>query len=91
MPLILRQCGFFAWPLLILTAALLFLVARAAWRLSRLQKDHADLTLEADLRAIPFWGGMAALVGFVGQYSGIYNAATAISKASAISATVTDP
>ena len=61
---------------------------RATWRLTRLAPDRVDPALEAYLRAIPFWGGMAVLVGFVGQYSGIYNAATAISKAKAISPAV---
>jgi biopolymer transport protein ExbB/TolQ len=88
MPLILRQCGFFAWPLLVLSAALLFLVVRAAWRLTRVEAGKPDPALESDLRAIPFWGGMAVLVGFVGQYTGIYHAATAISRAREISPAV---
>jgi biopolymer transport protein ExbB/TolQ len=84
----LRECGVFAWPLSLLAVVIVALAVKAGWRLTRVTRGQADLTLEGDLRAIPFWGGVAVLLGFTAQFTGIYNAAHAISRARDISPAV---
>jgi len=85
MPEILQQCGLFRWPLLLLAALNLILVIRAAVRLVSRPPDRPDPRLETGIHAILFWGALAAVMGFLGQYSGIYNASLAIARATEIS------
>jgi biopolymer transport protein ExbB/TolQ len=44
---------------------------------------------ESGLNAILFWGAFAAVLGFLGQCFGIYNAMRAIQQADVISPTIT--
>lgn len=48
-------------------------------------KDLSTARLEQGLHAILFWGIMSAMLGFIGQASGLYNALSAISRAKQIS------
>ena len=64
-------------PLLILTVVILGLTVRGIVLLGR--KPEGDVTF-----SILFWGFVAAVLGFLGQCSGLYNGLTAISRASEI-------
>ena len=68
--------GIMAWPLLVLTIVILGLILRAV---SRAREGTENL-----LFAILFWGFTAAVLGFLGQCAGLYNALTVISTADAI-------
>jgi len=57
-------------------------VIRAVIRLLRDKGNSPDL--DGSLTAILFWGFAAAVMGFLGQCSGIYNALTVIAQASQI-------
>ena len=74
--------GLFAIPMLILTLTIPVLTIRAALRIRR--GDPADPRRDGSLAAILFWGFAAAVMGFLGQCSGLYNALVAISAASEI-------
>ena len=47
--------------------------------------DRSPAELERGLHAILFWGIMSAVLGFIGQASGLYNALGAIARAKEIS------
>ena len=85
MPDFLLQCGPFAWPLLFLSIVNCVLVVVSGLRLARQPRSLPDAGLESRINAILFWGGVAALLGFMGQHSGIYNAVHAIVAATEIS------
>jgi len=72
-----KTSGMFGVPLLILTLLILGLIIRAAWTLGK--KPVSDTIF-----SILFWGFVAAVLGFLGQCSGLYNGLTAISRASEI-------
>jgi hypothetical protein len=96
------QCGPYGWPLLILAVVNIVLVVRKAIQLfggagaAGAQADaggqfagvRGGATLESGLNAILFWGAMSAVLGFLGQYSGIYKALNIIRGARAISPNV---
>ena len=92
------QCGPYGWPLLILAVVNVVLIVRKAVQLfgargaatlsSADVQDAAGATFESGLNAILFWGAMSAVLGFLGQYSGIYKALQAIQGARAISPNV---
>ena len=67
----LMATGLFAIPLALLTLLLLGLIVRAA-----LRRGGGD--------SILFWGFAAAVLGFLGQCSGLYHALTAIAGATEI-------
>lgn len=68
--------GVMAWPLLALTIVIVGLILRAVSR--------APENAESILFAILFWGFTAAVLGFLGQCAGLYNALTVISSADAV-------
>jgi biopolymer transport protein ExbB/TolQ len=92
------QCGPYGWPLLILAIVNVVLIVRKAVQLfggrgaaafsSADAQDAMGATLESGLNAILFWGAISAVLGFLGQYSGIYKALQAIQGARAISPNV---
>jgi biopolymer transport protein ExbB/TolQ len=84
MLMFLRQCGVFAWPLLIIAAVNLVLIVLSVVRLAGRDRDRGAETLYG-IHAILFWGGLAAALGFLGQHSGLYKALTVISRAQQIS------
>lgn len=88
-----QTCGPFGWPLLILAIVNVVLIIRKAIQLfgARITPGArivSGATLESGLNAILFWGAISAVLGFLGQYSGIYNALHAIMAARAISPNV---
>ena len=79
-----REMGFYAWPLGLIAVAVVALAVRAALRLREAApRDRAPL--EHVVNAVLFWGCVAGVVGILGQFHGIYQAAKAISRAGAIS------
>jgi len=80
MSMFLRACGIFAWPLLIIAAVNLVLIVVSVVRLAGRDRDRGAETLYG-IHAILFWGGLAAVLGFLGQHSGLYIALTVISRA----------
>jgi uncharacterized membrane protein len=77
-----KQCGVFAHPLLIISIVNCVLVIRC---ITSLSKGAIAPKLPHAINAILFWGGVSAALGFLGQYSGLYNALGAISRATKIS------
>jgi hypothetical protein len=70
-----KTSGMFGVPLLILSLVILGLIIRAAVALGKKPAEVATFS-------ILFWGFVAAVLGFLGQCSGLYNGLTAISRAS---------
>jgi hypothetical protein len=71
------DAGIVGIPLLVLSLVILGLILRA---MARLRHKGEDTTLFAIL----FWGFAAAVLGFLGQCAGLYNALTVISAAQSI-------
>lgn len=80
----LREMGFYAWPLGLIAVAVVALAVRAALRL-RDAVPGERAPVEHAVNAVLFWGCVAGVVGILGQFHGIYQAAKAISRAGAIS------
>lgn len=79
-----REMGFYAWPLGLIAAAVVALAVRAALRLRDATPGERGPVRHA-VNGVLFWGCVAAVVGILGQFHGIYQAAKAISQAGAIS------
>lgn len=84
MSLFLRQCGFFAIPLILLTIVNCVLCIVSAMRISKARAEDAP-RIAGGINAILFWGAVSAVLGFLGQHSGLYNAFSAIGRAAEIS------
>jgi len=80
----LRSCGVYAWPLSALTAAIALLTLKKCIDYYG-RKSLSPFELERGLHAILFWGIVAAVLGLLGSFTGIYNAMSVIVRASAIS------
>lgn len=78
------QSGVLAWPILIIAAVNLVLIILSVGRLLDRERSLDARTLQG-IHAILFWGGLAALLGFLGQHTGLYKALTVISRAPQIS------
>ena len=74
------EMGPVAWPLLAITIANLVLIIKYGSRVfgSDAKQDPAA---EAGINAILFWGVMAAVLGYLGMYGGVYRSLTAIAAA----------
>jgi biopolymer transport protein ExbB/TolQ len=81
------QCGLIGWPLLIITIANIVMVVRCAITIPRLRSEDGPRVVNR-INAILFWGALAAVLGFLGQYTGIYKALGAIIVATEISPNV---
>ena len=79
-----RSMGVFLFPMLIIAGVILFLAIRKSVDLFG-GRDLPPNRLEKGLHAILFWGIVAAVLGFLGQISGIYNALGVIFRATEIS------
>ncbi|MCF7921026.1 MAG: MotA/TolQ/ExbB proton channel family protein [Candidatus Cloacimonetes bacterium] len=76
-------CGPYFFPLMIMNLLILFFVIRKIIDVTGNRKKTAS-ELEYGLNSILFWGFMSALLGTLGQLSGIYNALNIIIKAAEI-------
>ncbi len=78
--------GPFMWLLLVIGVLVLVL---AVWAGSRLRRaDGPDPMLETGIDAVLFWGGWGVVVGLLGTFVGIYQAAGAISRAGEVAPAV---
>lgn len=76
--------GTWALPLFIITAAILVLSVKKVIDLY-FRKDLTAGEMARGLHAILFWGSITAVVGLLGQLSGMYKSMQVISRAAAIS------
>lgn len=78
------QGGVIMWPLLLIA---LVIVALDVWAFARTRgMDAPDPVLETGIDATLFWGAWAGVVGLLGTFVGIYQAAGFIEQAGAINA-----
>lgn len=84
MLLFIKQMGPFGFLMIIISVVIAALAIKKAADLFA-RKGLAPADLERGLHAILFWGVIAAVLGFLGQISGIYNALNAIVRATEIS------
>ncbi|MGD8413686.1 MAG: hypothetical protein PVF33_05610, partial [Candidatus Latescibacterota bacterium] len=75
-----KQCGLMGFPLLIITVANAVIAIRCAVRIAGAGRAR-DAGINRSLNSLLFWGAMGAVLGFLGQYTGIYNALRVIINA----------
>lgn len=78
--------GFFMYPLLLIAVVIAVLAVWSAMRVPG--ADGPDPVLETGIDATLFWGGWAVLLGLLGTFGGIYQAAGAIERAGEVSASL---
>ena len=83
MLLFIRQMGPFGYLMIIISVVIGVLAIKKAIDLFA-RKGCAAADLERGLHAILFWGVVEAILGVLGQISGIYNALNAIYRATEI-------
>ena len=81
--LFIQQMGKFGYLLIILSIVVVALAVKKSIDLF-MRKDLGPYQLEKGLHGILFWGVIAAVLGILGQISGIYNALHAIVRATEI-------
>ena len=81
---LIQQSGIFGYPLILLAIVNVALFIRAAMRLSNWRPENAPATTNG-INAILFWGALSAILGLLGQSSGLYKALSVIAQAQAIS------
>ena len=84
MPGFYQQMGMYSWPLFLIALSIGVLTALSVWRLVRNEPADRERTAYG-INAILFWGGLAAVVGILGQFQGIYEALNAIAVAAEVS------
>ena len=77
------KCGAYGWPLLIMSLVIAGLVVRCVLTLAANNKPLGT-AFESGLNAIVYWGVIAAVTGFLGQYHGIYKGLSVIIRATEI-------
>ena len=87
MPNLIRLSGSWGYILALLAIIVLFLTVRAVGRLMR-RSSPSPRVLREDLNGLLFWGGVAAIIGFLGQCQGAYLALEIIFQAAEISPNV---
>ncbi|UCF04494.1 MAG: MotA/TolQ/ExbB proton channel family protein [bacterium] len=75
-----KQMGSYGPPLLMLAAAIAILAIKKVFDLF-IRKGLDAVQLEKGLHAILFWGFLSAVMGFLGQAHGLYNAFKVIARA----------
>jgi len=79
-----KEGGPFMILILIVSAGLLVLIIKSIYDLY-FKKEGITIAYESTVNAILFWGCISALLGFLGQITGIYIALNIISQAADIS------
>jgi hypothetical protein len=74
---LIMSCGPYLWPILLTVGVIGLLTVVSGVRLLLWRRTSADRA-RAGVNAILFWGAVAALLGFLGQWSGIYKGLRAI-------------
>ena len=78
------EMGFYGYPLVLLALVVFVLIVlRAVQMLGSGAGSHPNF--RTGLNAILFWGAIAAVMGFLGQYHGMYHGLRAIAAADALS------
>ena len=80
---IFQEMGFYFWPLMLIAIAVIGLTLKSAVQLQRARPEDSA-QIEHSINAVLFWGCVAAVVGVLGQFHGIYQALKAISVAKAV-------
>ena len=75
--------GFYLYPILLVTVAILVLTVMSVLRLLR-WRQRPDERTEAGINAILFWGIVCAVLGLLGQWTGIYKSMMALREAAYI-------
>lgn len=78
---LLRVCGPSGWALLAITLIAAGYIAAAVMRRVR---HESTASIDHARHAVLFWGGMAAVLGFLSQCAAVFEAMTAIMSATAI-------
>jgi MotA/TolQ/ExbB proton channel family len=74
------ECGPYIYPLILITLGVIYLIVSRIINL--LSSGPVDPTrMEWGLNAILFWGAISAIIGFLGQCSGIYKGLSVIAQA----------
>ncbi len=81
-----RQGGQWSWLLLVIAAVLAVLILLNVRRLGLARPEDAS-RIRYGNRAILFWGVIALALGFLGQFSGLYEGLTVLADAPEISTT----
>ena len=76
--------GIFSFPMIIIAIVILILAVKKAADLFGGGRP-GPVQLEKGLHAILFWGAVEAVLGILGQFTGMYNALGAIGRAREIS------
>lgn len=76
--------GPFTWPLMLIAVANL---AQIAWRAKQVASEDVEDggKLRSGIDAIIFWGAVALLLGFIGQYTGLYRSMNAMASLDTVS------
>jgi len=77
------ECGLIRWPLLLITIANIVIAVRSAVKIAGVAPG-GDTRVSNSINSLLFWGAFSAVLGFLGQYTGIYKALGAIIHATAI-------
>lgn len=75
--------GLLMFPLLLITVTVVLVTVLNGWRLAR-HTLPAGRAGDISLRALPFWGLVALLIGFLGQVIGHYKVLGVLANASVI-------
>jgi hypothetical protein len=81
---LLRLGGQWSWLLLLTAIVVAILAIQSAYRLIRAGAGDAS-RIRHGIQAIFFWGGVAAVLGFLGQFSGLYLGLQGIADATTLS------
>ena len=74
----LMEAGPFIWPIILLTLVIGFLVL---WNvIFLLVRPRPTSSRRQSINAVLFWGGVAAMLGLLGQWMGIHNLTQAIAE-----------
>ena len=72
---IIASCGVMLWPMLVLAIVVLVLIVVNTIRLAQ---GRAGPQVRSSINAILFWGVVTTVLGFTGQWMGLYKGALAI-------------
>jgi biopolymer transport protein ExbB/TolQ len=75
--------GFYLYPILLVSVAILVLTVISVLRLLRWRQRPEERT-EAGINAILFWGVVCAVLGFLSQWTGIYKSMMALREAAVV-------
>ena len=66
---LIASCGVMLWPMVVLAIVVLVLIVVNTVRLAR---GQVDPHVRSSVNAILFWGAVTTVLGFIGQWMGLY-------------------